>query len=145
MKRSTLLGMALLAFVILTKAQDMAKEQAESISTYLSLDANQKEAVFQIYKALEDKKKQEREALSPSGKPSKEAIVAAREKAKKARETRDVPKASGKNRRIKPGMSLSERILLLSYRQAELDPSIQQKLQEVFTGSQYEKWQSIGK
>lgn len=139
--KKLVVSMVFLAFVITATAQQMAEQQAESIATYLDLNAGQKKTVFQLYKAEEEKQNQKR----ASNKPSDKAVLDHEKAEKSPNKSRSEIKPSGKARNEKPAMSSSDRFLLIAYRKAESNPSLKKELEKILTKPQYEKWQALDK
>ncbi|MBL1277088.1 MAG: hypothetical protein COB30_013465 [Ectothiorhodospiraceae bacterium] len=142
--RKLLLSIVLLTFAITATAQEMAKQQAESLTTYLSLDATQKEAVYQLYKTTNETRNQKREAVVAANKPSKEVRLK-REKLDKAKKPRPEKKQSAADPKRKTSSPVSDRLLLITHKQTESNPSLLGELKKILTQQQYTKWQAIGK
>ncbi len=134
--------MMLFAFVSTATAQSMAERMTESVAAHLSLNASQKSTVLKLYKAEESKKRQKQEAARAK---QSDKARAAREKAKKSKKTSKKLKSSGKSVNKKAATPSSEMFLRIAYKKAKLNPAFWQELKEVFTRSQYEKWQALGK
>jgi len=141
--KKMLLSIALITFSITATAQEMAKQQAESLTAHLNLNTTQKEAVYQLYKTAEEKQSQERKAVVASNKPSEKSRIA-REKNEKSRKPRPEKKPSMKPAKGK-SLTSSERFTLIAHKQAESNPSLLSEIKKILTKQQHGKWQAIGK
>ncbi len=139
----------LLAFVLLfaglaVSAQNMAKDESESIATYLSLSNAQKQAVKQLYNSEEDKIRQSRESARTSHRTSS-ADRTARENAAAKKTSHASSRPKVKHGSERPTVSASEHTLRVAYGKAKRNPAIQQGMKDILTPAQFTKWNSLGK
>ena len=125
-------------------AQNAAKEESESIATFLALNAQQKQAVAKLYSTEEKKMAQNRENGRSAKKPSK-AQVEAREKNANKKADHSKAKPAVKHGKEKPTVAQSKHILYMAYGKARKNPAIQQGMKEVLTPEQFSKWNTLGK
>lgn len=140
--KKLMLGLSLVLFAGIAMGQGLAKQQSESIATYLELDQSQKAKVFQVYKKVEDKKVKKHEAMVAANPPS-QATQKAKEKSKSNKSKRKNPKASGKKVDLSKGRAHSEIILRLSFNQAQHIEGMQADLKAIFSSAQNGKWMEL--
>lgn len=139
--KKLILGLSLLLFAGAAMGQGFAKQQSESIATYLGLNPGQKAKVLQVYKKEVDKSARKHQEVAAKRPPK--ATLDARKKAQTAKSKRKAPKASP--RRVDPakGKAPSNRILHISFNEAQKTPGMQNELKAIFTAAQYSKWMEL--